>query len=401
MIYLIRHLIYQVVLSYLKIKMKIKILAYSVGRSDLDRFTPILEHLKKKKNVQLVTVGSYIHYLSIFGNTYKYLKRYNLKKRNIINKLIDNPKFIAENLANEIQFVTKVISKEKPDIIIVLGDRYEMLAAPISAIPFNIPIVHFYGGAITYGAIDELVRHSITKMSHFHLTAHKAYSKRILSMGEESWRVNTIGILNIESLEKQKILTEKKLKKILNLDLRNKTLLVTIHPTTIENKNLKNDIKNLLKALKKTRMQVIFTYPNSDYGHKIIINLISNFCKGSKKFIFLKNLSSVLYPSLLKKCVAMVGNSSSGIVESASFNMPVVNIGTRQDGKIHGKNIVNTDFSYKNIINAINKVISQKFLNSIQNLQNEYKPSMSVNKICNLILKIKKNKKILNKKFES
>ena len=148
-------------------------------------------------------------------------------------------------------------------------------------------------------------------------------------------------------------------------------------------------------------MQVIFTYPNSDYGHKIIINLISNFCKGSKKFIFLKNLSSVLYPSLLKKCVAMVGNSSSGIVESASFNMPVVNIGTRQDGKIHGKNIVNTDFSYKNIINAINKVISQKFLNSIQNLQNEYKPSMSVNKICNLILKIKKNKKILNKKFES
>lgn len=381
--------------------MKIKILAYSVGRSDLDRFKPILEHLKKINSVHLLTIGSYIHYLSIFGNTYKYLKRYNLKKRNITNKLIDNPKFISENLAKEIQFVATVISKEQPDIIIVLGDRYEMLAAPISAIPFNIPIVHFYGGAITYGAIDELVRHSITKMSHFHFTAHKAYSKRILSMGEESWRVKTIGILNIKNLENQKILPEKKLKKILNLDLNNKTLLVTIHPTTIKNDNLKNDVKNLLKALKKIRMQVIFTYPNSDYGHKIIINLISNFCKNSKKFIFLKNLSSILYPSLLKKCIAMVGNSSSGIVESGSFNMPVVNIGTRQDGKIHGKNVINSDFSYKNIYNAINKATSKKFLNSIQNLKNEYKPSMSINKICNLILNIKRNKKILNKKFEN
>ena len=381
--------------------MKIKILAYSVGRSDLDRFKPILEHLKKMNSVHLLTIGSYIHYLSIFGNTYKYLKRYNLKKRNITNKLIDNPKFISENLAKEIQFVATVISKEQPDIIIVLGDRYEMLAAPISAIPFNIPIVHFYGGAITYGAIDELVRHSITKMSHFHFTAHKAYSKRILSMGEESWRVKTIGILNIKNLENQKILPEKKLKKILNLDLNNKTLLVTIHPTTIKNDNLKNDVKNLLKALKKIRMQVIFTYPNSDYGHKIIINLISNFCKNSKKFIFLKNLSSILYPSLLKKCIAMVGNSSSGIVESGSFNMPVVNIGARQDGKIHGKNVINSDFSYKNIYNAINKATSKKFLNSIQNLKNEYKPSMSINKICNLILNIKRNKKILNKKFEN
>lgn len=381
--------------------MKIKILVYSVGRSDLDRFIPVLKYLKKMSRVQLITVGSYIHYLPIFGNTYKYLKQFNLIKRNINYKLIDNPKFIADNLANEIKFVTKVITKKKPDIIIVLGDRYEMLAAPISAIPFNIPIVHFYGGAITYGAIDELVRHSITKMSHFHLTAHKAYSKRILSMGEERWRVNTIGILNIESLKKQKIFTDSKLKKILNLDLRNKTLLVTIHPTTLKNFNLKNDIKNLLKALKKTEMQVIFTYPNSDYGHKIIINSILNFCKGSKKFVFLKNLSSVLYPTLLKKCVAMVGNSSSGIVESASFKMPVVNLGTRQDGKIHGKNIINSDFIYKNIFNAINKATSKRFFNSIQNLQNDYQPKMPLNKICNLILKIKKNKKILNKKFNN
>ncbi len=379
--------------------MKTKILAYSVGRSDLDRYEPILKHLHNRRNVKLITVGSYIHYLSVFGKTHKYLEKYNLQKRNISNKLNDNPKFIAENLAREIKFITKIITKEKPHIIIALGDRYEMLAAPISAIPFNIPIVHFYGGAITYGAIDELVRHSITKMSHFHLTAHKIYSNRILKMGEENWRVKTVGILNIKNLKKQKILTDNQTKEILKLDLRNKTLLVTVHPTTLDNFNLKNDLKNLLKAIKKTKMQVIFTYPNSDHGHKIIINSISNFCKSSNKYVFLKNLSLALYPTLLKKCVAMVGNSSSGIVESASFNMPVINLGTRQDGKIHGKNIVSCDFKYVNILDAIKKVNSRNFLKSIKNLKNHYEPKISIDNICSLILKLRTNKKTLNKKF--
>ena len=146
-------------------------------------------------------------------------------------------------------------------------------------------------------------------------------------------------------------------------------------------------------------MQVIFTYPNSDHGHKIIINSISNFCKSSKKYVFLKNLSLALYPTLLKKCVAMVGNSSSGIVESASFNMPVVNLGTRQDGKIHGKNIVSCDFKYVNILNAIKKVNSRNFLKSIRNLKNHYEPKISINNICSLILKLRTNKKTLNKKF--
>jgi GDP/UDP-N,N'-diacetylbacillosamine 2-epimerase (hydrolysing) len=379
--------------------MKTKILVYSVGRSDLDRYEPILKCLKNHKSVKLITVGSYLHYLSVFGNTYKYLEKYNLQKRNKKKNLIDTPTFISENLSNEIKFITKVISKQKPHIIIVLGDRYEMLAAPISAIPFNIPIVHFYGGAVTYGAIDELVRHSITKMSHFHLTAHDVYSKRILRMGEENWRVKTIGILNIVNLKKQKILTDRKVKNILKLDFRHQTLLVTIHPTTLDNLNLNDDIKNLLKAIKKTNMQAVFTYPNSDYGYKIIINSITNFCKKSKKYIFLKNLTSKLYPTLLKKCVAMIGNSSSGIVESASFSMPVVNLGTRQDGKVHGKNIISCDFKYKNILKALNKVTSKKFLNSIKNIKNHYEPKISVHRICNLILKLKSYQNLLKKKF--
>jgi len=379
--------------------MKIKILLYSVARSDLDRFIPLMNYLKKTQSIEFLAIASYIHYLPKFGNTHKFLKDYNLIKRRINLNFVDNPKFISEQVANEIRFISKTITKVRPNIILVLGDRYEMIAAPIAALPFKIPIVHFYGGAVTYGAIDELVRHSISKMSHLHFTAHKDYSNRLIQMGEEKWRVHTVGIINLKNLKKQKILSNTEIEKSFNLDLKLKTLLVTIHPTTLNDLNLKNDIQNVLKAIKKTNMQAIFTYPNSDHGHETIIKLISVFCKDSKKYIFLKNLSAYLYPSILKKCFAMVGNSSSGIVEAASFKMPVINIGTRQDGKIHGKNVVNSDFSYISITKAFEKISSKSFLKSISNLKNLYEPNMTPKEIFNLIEKLTKKPNLLKKKF--
>ncbi|PDH18207.1 MAG: UDP-N-acetylglucosamine 2-epimerase (hydrolyzing) [Pelagibacterales bacterium MED-G44] len=379
--------------------MKIKILLYSVARSDLDRFIPLLNYLKKTQSIEFLVIASYIHYLPKFGNTHKFLKDYNLIKRRINLNFIDNPKFISEQVANEIRFISKTITKVRPNVILVLGDRYEMIAAPIAALPFKIPIVHFYGGAVTYGAIDELVRHSISKMSHLHFTAHKNYSNRLIKMGEEKWRVHTVGIISLKNLKKQKILSNTKIEKSFNLDLKLKTLLVTIHPTTLNDLNLKNDIQNVLKAIKKTNMQAIFTYPNSDHGHETIIKLISVFCKNSKKYIFLKNLSAYLYPSILKKCFAMVGNSSSGIVEAASFKMPVINIGTRQDGKIHGKNVVNSDYSYRSITRAFEKISSKSFLKSISNIKNLYEPNMTPKEIFNLIEKLIKKPNLLKKKF--
>lgn len=379
--------------------MKIKILLYSVARSDLDRFIPLLNYLKKTQSIEFLVIASYIHYLPKFGNTHKFLKDYNLIKRRINLNFIDNPKFISEQVASEIRFISKTITKVRPNVILVLGDRYEMIAAPIAALPFKIPIVHFYGGAVTYGAIDELVRHSISKMSHLHFTAHKNYSNRLIKMGEEKWRVHTVGIISLKNLKKQKILSNTKIEKSFNLDLKLKTLLVTIHPTTLNDLNLKNDIQNVLKAIKKTNMQAIFTYPNSDHGHETIIKLISVFCKNSKKYIFLKNLSAYLYPSILKKCFAMVGNSSSGIVEAASFKMPVINIGTRQDGKIHGKNVVNSDYSYRSITRAFEKISSKSFLKSISNIKNLYEPNMTPKEIFNLIEKLIKKPNLLKKKF--
>ena len=378
-----------------------KIIAYSAARSDTDRFYPFLNSLKKQKKVNLSIAASYIHYIDTFGDTIQHLnKNFNVENRKFkIKSLKDSPSQLGKNLAKEIIYLSSLFKKKKPDILIIMGDRYEILAPVAAAIPFNIPIVHIYGGAVTLGAIDELIRHGVTKISHLHLTAHHQYSNRLVKMGEEKWRIKTVGIPEITNLKKQKNISIDNLKKEIFLDLRIKTLLVTLHPTTINFKNIDKEIDNLLKALKKSKFQIIFTYPNSDLGHKKIIKKIKVFCQKKQQYVFIKNASISLYANLLKKCCAMIGNSSSGIVESASFKLPVVNIGIRQDGKVKPKNVITTNFEEKKILKAINKASSKKFKDMIKNLKNPYEKKINLQKISNFILKSCKNSKILHKRF--
>ena len=379
----------------------IKILAYSAARSDTDRFYPFLNSLKKQNNVNLSVVASYIHYIEKFGETIQHLsKNFKVEKRRFSkNSLKDSPSQLGKNLAKEVFYLSNLFNKKKPDILILMGDRYEILAPATAAVPFNIPIVHFYGGAVTIGAVDELVRHGVTKMSHLHLTAHDKYSNRLVKMGEEKWRIKTVGIPEISNLKKQKNIRFENLKKKIFLDLRPKTLLVTLHPTTLNFNNIGKEVDSLLNALKKTKFQIVFTYPNSDLGHQKIIKKIKFFCQKNQQCVFIKNASISLYANLLKKCCAMVGNSSSGIVEAASFKLPVVNIGLRQDGKVKPINVINTYFEEKKILKAIKKASSKKFKNSIKNLKNPYEKKIVLQKISSFILKSCKNSKILKKKF--
>ena len=379
----------------------IKIIAYSAARSDTDRFYPFLNSLKKQNNINLSVVASYIHYIDTFGDTIQHLnKNFNVEKRKFVkNTLKDSPNLLGKNLAKEIVYLSDLFKKKKPDILILMGDRYEILAPATAAVPFNIPIVHFYGGAVTVGAIDELIRHGVTKMSHLHLTAHDKYSSRLVKMGEEKWRIKTVGIPEISNLRIQKNIGFENLKKKIFLDLRLKTLLVTLHPTTLNFNNIGKEVDSLLNVLKKTKFQIVFTYPNSDLGHQKIIKKIKFFCQKNQQCVFIKNASITLYANLLKRCCAMVGNSSSGIVEAASFKLPVVNIGMRQDGKVKPINVINTYFQEKKILKAINKASSKKFKDMIKNLKNPYEKKINLQKISNFILKSCKNSKILHKRF--
>ncbi len=380
-------------------KNKKKILAFSVGRSDFDRYFPILNELRQIVTVDLYVALSSVHQLDVFGKTINEVKKKKFKIiKNPIKKKVNFSEFF---LPNEIIFLIKAIKKFRPDLIIVLGDRYEMLAAPCAAITFNIPVLHVYGGAVTEGAIDDMIRHSITKLSSFHMVATEEYKKRLIQMGEEKWRIKNIGVPELKYLKKLKIVSKNKLNNLLNINLNKKTLLVNFHPVTSDTDNTKNYIKNILIAVKKSKMQAIFTYPNADKTNEIIIKEIKRFIKKnrSSKFVFIKNSGAELYANLLRNCYAMLGNSSSGIVEAASFKLPVINIGNRQKGKVFPKNILQVSYKSNDILNSINKISNLSYRKRLTNLKNPYEKNITPKQIALDIFKIKIEKKTTIKKF--
>jgi len=374
-----------------------KILVFSAGRSDFDRYYPFLYSLKKTKKIIIKIYTSKAHLVNKFGNsaTYIYNKGFSIINNLNFKKKIfkDNSFFITRILGEEIKSFSEYIKKFKPDLIFVMGDRYEMLAAPSAAIPFNVPVFHFYGGAVTEGATDELVRHAITKMCHFHFVALDIYKKRLMQMGEESWRVKVIGIPNINNLKKN-ITSLKNISKIIGLNLKERTILCNFHSSTLELGDLKKQLNILLNAIRKSKLQCVFTYPNADLGHNLIINKIKKFVKEDKKYIFKKYCTIEEYSSLLKYCSVMIGNSSSGIVESCSFNMPTINLGTRQKGKVMPKNVINPTYNTNNLSKLLLTLKKKKNTNP-------YEKRFSIEKITNIILNIKITDKLLRKKFIS
>ena len=308
-------------------KSKLNIFVYSVGRSDFERFLPILNILNKKKKISLKIIPSYIHYLNFFGSTIKNVKRNfsiitTKSDKRISSKLVDNPEFLSNMVGSEIKKISSIFKRKKPDVVFVLGDRFEMISAPIAALPFNIPVIHLYGGALTEGAIDDSIRHSITKLSHFHLVAHAEYKKRIHQLGEENWRITNIGIPEINLMKQQKKMSKKEINSIIGLDLNKKTILVTFHPVTKEPQLIKKHVKIISKILRKRQMQAILTYPNSDLGFKEIVNEYKLLSTKFKNIKLIKNAGLKIYTNLMMHCDLMLGNSSSGIVEASSFKLP-------------------------------------------------------------------------------
>jgi|TARA_Y100000294_G_scaffold29021_1_gene24442 UDP-hydrolysing UDP-N-acetyl-D-glucosamine 2-epimerase len=378
-----------------------KIFVFSAGRSDYDRYLPILNKLHHSSRAAVYLVLSSAHYASKFGRTVNFIdKKFKIIKPKKINKLYkDKPSYLIKRFAEDLLFFSKSIEKYKPDILIVLGDRLEMLTAPIISIPNNIPIVHFYGGAVTEGAVDELIRHAITKLSHYHFVALDIYKKRLIQLGEESWRIKVSGMHSVNFLKLMNKIKINELSKIIGINLKEPYLLLTFHPATIEKNQTKRQISEILKAIKKTKINTVVTYPNADSGHNFIIRMLLKKLKNKKKYSIIKNCGSRVYSSLMKNCLAMIGNSSSGIVESASFGVPAINIGTRQDGKFKPKNIINCGYSWKDIYNKILKIQNKRITKNFKNLKNPYEGKVSLNEIISTILKLKKNDKLLRKKF--
>ena len=305
----------------------------------------------------------------------------------------------VKEIARAINEFSDAFNKLKPDIVLILGDRYEAFAAAATAMAMTIPIAHIAGGEVTEGAMDEQIRHSITKMAHIHFVGADAYEKNVKNMGEESWRVFNVGDSGIENIKLTKLMTREEISKNLGIDIDEETILATYHPVTLELDQVEGQINNVIEALKQVSKKVIFTYPNSDNGGDKIIAAINKFQDSNSNIHVFKNLGSLRYLSVMKHCGVVIGNSSSALIEAPYFKKPVVNIGNRQKGRLMADNILQIDYSVESIVRGISEAMSMEFREKVKNTKSLYGEGNTSEEIVKILREVTIGEKLLKKKL--
>ena len=383
--------------------MTLKIHIISGGRADyylLKNLYEKIQKTKKKFNTKFIVTGS--HLSRRHGNTIDqiYKDKINVFKKINIKIYSDSPYDISNNISLGIKKFSSFFKKNKTDLIIVLGDRYEIFSAVIAAHISSIPIVHIHGGESTFGAIDDAIRHSITKMANIHFVANEIYKKRVIQLGENPKNVINVGGLGVDNIQIKELFKKKEIEKKLNIKFLKKNLLITFHPET--NSLNKQTIIPILKALKKLKdTNFFFTIPNADTYNLRILKEIKHFQKNNKNCKIFSSLGMKMYHSLITLCDVVIGNSSSGMAEVPYFKKPTINIGNRQDGRIRVKSIIDVKMEEKNINNAIKKIFARNFRLEFKNIQSPYGKGGASKKIVDYLQKIKKKdlKKIKYKIF--
>lgn len=311
----------------------------------------------------------------------------------------DTPAAIAESVGDGVRALGRAYERLKPDILLLLGDRTETFAAAAAMVPFATPIAHIAGGEVTLGAIDDVLRHAITKMSHLHFVANERYRDRVIQMGEQPIRVVVSGAPSLDNLRELTLLDLDGLSEAIGMPLRPPPLLVTFHPVTLEYEEAGSQVDALLSAVEALATPVVFTSPNSDTNSTIVIAAIKRYVSGHPDCRFISNLGTIRYFSLMKHAAVMVGNSSSGIIEAASFELPVVNVGTRQGGRDRGSNVIDVDCNSDAIVDAVRRANSEGFRRSIAGMRNPYGDGHAAERIVAGLQTMSLDREFLLKRF--
>jgi UDP-N-acetylglucosamine 2-epimerase (non-hydrolysing)/GDP/UDP-N,N'-diacetylbacillosamine 2-epimerase (hydrolysing) len=324
---------------------------------------------------------------------------FKIEKRVEMNPKEDTGFSMAQSVGNGINEISKALKEINPDIFLVLGDRIEPLAGTITAAYMNIPIAHIHGGDSARAGLDESVRHAITKFSHIHFPATKKSAERIIKMGENPKNVFIVGAPGLDAIFTTNFLSKAELEKKFNIDLSKPLIIMLQHSVTTEIEKAGKQVQETLEAIKELGYQTIIIYPNSDAGGREIIEQIKKY--ENLNFIKIyKNLVHDEYLSLLRNASVLVGNSSSGIIESASFKLPVVNIGTRQEGRERSSNVIDAPHDKKLIVKAIEKaLLDRSFRNRVKKCKNIYGDGKTGERIAKILNEIKIDKKLLQKKI--
>ena len=362
-----------------------------------------IKKLKSERyfNLQLCVTG--MHLSPEFGLTYKQIEEDGLVIDKKVEMLLssDSANGISKSIGLGIICFADAFSELKPDMVLILGDRFEIFAAATAAMIAKIPIAHCHGGEATEGLIDEPIRHSITKMSHLHFTSTEEYRKRVIQLGEQPDRVFNVGALGIENINKLKLLNKSDFEKSISFKLLQQIFLITFHPVTLEKSTAEDQFINLLTAIKKfPNTTYIFTMPNADNDGRVIINLIQNFVANNKKTsIAFTSLGQLRYLSAIKHVDLVIGNSSSGLIEVPSFKKPTINIGDRQRGRVYGLSVINCKPTKKDIIESINLGLSESFRKKLEKSSNPYGNKNSSIEIVKILKKVLVNENLVKKRF--
>jgi UDP-hydrolysing UDP-N-acetyl-D-glucosamine 2-epimerase len=376
-----------------------KIVYITGTRADYGLMRPVLNAIKNNSNLNLTLIVTGMHLMTEFGKTIKEIERDNFETYQI------NEVYEEDNKASMARFVGKCVNKLvdafnhiHPDVILLLGDRGEMLAGAIAGAYLGIPVAHVHGGDVS-STIDEPVRHAITKLSHIHFAATRKSADRIIKMGEEKWRVHVVGAPGLDTILNERLIESREISKKYKLDLADPILLVIQHPVTMEYDTASSQIRETLDAIVKLKYQTILIYPNADAGGRRMIKVIKEY----EKYPFIKtfkNLPHRDYLSLMKIASVMIGNSSSGIIEAPSFNLPAINIGTRQEGRERAENVMDVNYNTEEIIKGIRKALyDKKFKEKIKKCKNPYGDGKASERIMKVLSKVKIDKKLLQKRI--
>ena len=379
-----------------------KIAVVTTSRADYSHLYWPLRALSERSlvDLQLIVLGA--HLSPEFGTTIREIEKDGFPIAARIECLLSSDSDIG--MAKTIGVATLSLADHlgalRPDLLLLIADRYEMLAPASVALALRIPIAHIEGGEISEGAIDDAVRNALTKLAHIHFTSTLAARDRVISMGEEPWRVHRAGAPSLDHLKKSQLLTRDQLAEKLSLNLDIPSAVVAYHPVTLANDTLE-EANALFAALERLPEQLLFCYPNADAGSRALIARTKSFLAARGNGRIFVNLDAVSYWSLLRQATLFLGNSSSGIMETPSFALPTVNIGIRQQGRERARNILDAPANSEAILNAASTVRSNAFRQSLEGMTNPYGDGSAAEKIAGVLTTVPLGKSLLIKRAVS
>jgi len=353
-----------------------KIAVFTGTRAEYGLLYWLINDIQNDSELELQLLVSGTHFSPEFGNTYKQIEADGFKIDEKVEMLLSSNSAVgvSKSLGLAVLGFTDALDRMKPDMIVLLGDRFEALAIAQTAMILRIPVVHLYGGEITEGAYDDAFRHAITKLSTLHCTSTNEYRNRVIQLGEMPDKVKNVGAIGLDHIQRSQLMSVKELSDSLKFPINKPYLVVTYHPVTLADESPTETFQILLDSLDEfPELQIILTYPNADDGGREIIPLLEEYAKENKDRVFaIASLGQVRYLSAIKNAAAVVGNSSSGVIEVPSFSVGSVNIGARQKGRLAAKSVIHCEPNKLEIVNAIKSAVDKSYKTVDEVMTNPY-----------------------------